>query len=833
MKTNKFLNFILEISQVFLVFLGVYSALMCATLSVSLPVNRLISTLVLLGGAFLFYGLFTVLETFRHGKLYGMLGLTAFYVVVFLRFQTVIQKGLVTIVNTYLKEFMNATQTNLTLLSGKGFINEKASVGYCVSLVVILIGVYLIALVSSCFYRKRRSAVYVVATVLFFILPITIGKVGYFSNVVTYIFVSMAIVGTRYLRSDATDKRMRQKLSLVLLTVGLVTGVVTYLYLPPERYNNNMTTIVQTKNTALALTTWSKEDVLTWIRQYFSGDVMDYGKIGKKNKVNRSGQTLLKISGDVDHNHGIYFKGYIGAQYSNNRWRQVKDESGAYENEKKALASDGLSVDNWHVTLRNQIGESQKTGNEKLWTTGKLTVKNLAFGYGNYLVPYYPTTAFSAEGGRTKVTVPGVQYETEYFLALLTELKAGLAANTYRLAGNEYWSGNQKNRLRLQTFVKKYYLDVPEELKAVTEEYQAYLNSQGGLYNRYLQGTASVYEVLEETRNFIMMDTKYTLSPGKTPRKKEAVTYFLQENKKGYSAHYATAAAMLLRSVGIPTRYVEGIYVSKEQLADLTTKTSEIEVTDKELHAWIEVYQENYGFVPVEVTPGRGEEEAEGSSVKEDDMEDTSDKKPNDKKPEDQGGKPEPSLATPTPIPEEDMTFENIESDNYNREDDREETPQVDTPSKEKPEKKEEKTEAIWWKILLAIVGSLLLFVVVMESQRRIRIFIFKRQLRTSKVRRQILMYHRHLEVAFEQKGIRYKGQSVDTYTDEIAESYHVEREIVHVFVSTVFCASFSPNAFSREHIMDFRKAYRDIRRSIYGELSGAKKLYYMYILCI
>ncbi len=831
MKNNKFLNFILEISQVFLVFLGVYSALMCATLSVSLPVNRLIATLVLLAVSFLFYGLFTVLETFPHGKVYGMVGLTVFYIVVFLRFRSIIQKGFVTIANTYLKEFISYTQTNVTLLSGKGFVNESASVGYCVSMVVILVGAYLIALVSSCFYRKRRSSVYVAATALLFLVPILVGKMGYFSNVVTYIFTSMAVVGTRYLRSDATDKRMRQKLSLVLMSVGVVAGLVTYLYLPPERYQNNMTTIVETRNSALSLTTWSQEDIVTWIREYFSGDAMDYGKIGKKNKVNRSGKTLLKISGNFNRDHGIYFKGYVGAQYANNRWRQVKDESGKYESVKKELATDGLSVDNWHVTLRNQIGESQTTGNEKIWNTGKITVKNLAFGYGNYLVPYFPTTAFSATGGRTKVAVPGVQYETQYFPFLSTELKNGLAANTYRLANNEYWSGNQKNRTRLLEFAKNYCMEVPEELTGVVEEYKSYLNSQGGLANRYSQGTASLYEVLEETRNFIMMDTKYTLSPGKTPRKKEAVTYFLKENKKGYSAHYATAAALLLRSVGIPTRYVEGVYVSKEKLADATTTTTEIEVTDKELHAWVEVYQENYGFVPVEVTPGRGEEEADYSSVQDDEG---ADKKPQkNEKPKNEGGKTEPTIATPTPIPEEDMTFENIESDNYNREDEQEETPSVETSSQDQPKETDKKEHRGWWKIVLLVLGGLLLFVVCMEVQRRVRILIFKRQLRAKKIRRQIVMYHRHLEAAFAQKGIRYKGQSVATYTEEIAKAYSLNQEIVYVFVNTVFCASFSPNAFEKEQLMDFRRAYRDIRHGIYGELKGMKKLYYMYILCI
>ena len=155
MKNGKIVNFVLEISQVFLVFLGVYSAVMCAALSLSLPVNRMVATLVLLSAAFLFYGLFTVLETFRRGKLYGMLGITVFVILVILRFRIVLLKGAVTIINTYLKEFMNYTQSSITLLSSKGFAGESAGLEYCTTLVTIVVAGWLIALIS----RDRKSVV--------------------------------------------------------------------------------------------------------------------------------------------------------------------------------------------------------------------------------------------------------------------------------------------------------------------------------------------------------------------------------------------------------------------------------------------------------------------------------------------------------------------------------------------------------------------------------------------------------------------------------------------------------------------------------------------------
>lgn len=827
----------LEISQVLLVFLGVYSAIMCAAMSLSMPVNRLVTALVVLGTSFLFYGLFTVLETFHRGKLYGVIGITAFVLILVVRFRSVMQKGSVTIINTYLKEFMNYTQGNVALMSNKGFEQETASVEYCTTLVVCVVAVYVTTLISSCFYRKRRSSVYVATTIGFFILPLTVGKIGYFAHVVQYLLATVAVVGTRFLRFDTTDKRMRQKLSFVLVSVGMIACGVTYLFLPPQRYSNHLDDIVEVRNSALAITTWEREDFFTWVQEYFNGDALEYGRVGRYSQAARTGKTLFKISGDFDTTHGLYLKGYTGAEYSQSRWRQIKDEDGQYEKTVGELSGSGLSLENWHATLRNQIGDSQTTGNKNLWDVGKLKIKNLAFGFGNYVVPYFPTTAFSYEGGRSTVSIPGVQYEAEYFTSMYKEMKDGIIADRFNLADNDYWVNGQTSRDRLTDFAHKYYLGIPEESRGVVEQYKSYLNNQGELLDQFNGGTVSLYKMIEETRNFIMKDTEYTLSPGKTPKDQDAVTYFLNKNRKGYSSHYATAAAVLLRGIGVPTRYAEGVYISKEQLADVSNVSDEIEVTDDDIHAWVEVYQENYGFVPFEFTPGRGDEDADRSSV-EDGSEETEQGNGNGNGNGNSGADVgNPSLVTPTPVPEDDMTFENIESDNYNREEE-DETAEPDTESadasKGKNKKdKPEQTSIVWWQIVLGILVVLVLLVIVAEVQRRVRIVAFKRNVRKKTTRKQVLMYYRHLEKAFVNKGIRYCGQSAAEYATQIAEEYGIRPSFVDPFISMVFCASFSYEKFNREQIAEFQTVYRSIRHKVYEGVKGWRKLYYMYVLCV
>ena len=120
----------------------------------------------------------------------------------------------------------------------------------------------------------------------------------------------------------------------------------------------------------------------------------------------------------------------------------------------------------------------------------------------------------------------------------------------------------------------------------------------------------------------------YTIRPGRTPNHKDFVNYFLTENKKGYCAHYATAAVLMFRYMGIPARYVEGYAIDYVQMADGDLVTGaeyadyydgyselgetaliRVCVTDADAHAWVEVYTAGKGWHVVEVTPSSGDEE--------------------------------------------------------------------------------------------------------------------------------------------------------------------------------------------------------------------------------
>ena len=74
--------------------------------------------------------------------------------------------------------------------------------------------------------------------------------------------------------------------------------------------------------------------------------------------------------------------------------------------------------------------------------------------------------------------------------------------------------------------------------------------------------------------------------------------WFLTEAERGYCVHFATSAAVLLRSAGIPARYVTGYKVD-------TTPGVTSRVTSNDAHAWVEYYNyATWSWSILESTPG-------------------------------------------------------------------------------------------------------------------------------------------------------------------------------------------------------------------------------------
>lgn len=83
----------------------------------------------------------------------------------------------------------------------------------------------------------------------------------------------------------------------------------------------------------------------------------------------------------------------------------------------------------------------------------------------------------------------------------------------------------------------------------------------------------------------------------------DPIDYFLGTSGEGYCVHFASAATLMLQTMGIPARYASGYVVFPKDFKKTADGYTAV-VTDARSHAWVEVYLEGFGWIPYEVTPG-------------------------------------------------------------------------------------------------------------------------------------------------------------------------------------------------------------------------------------
>ena len=137
------------------------------------------------------------------------------------------------------------------------------------------------------------------------------------------------------------------------------------------------------------------------------------------------------------------------------------------------------------------------------------------------------------------------------------------------------------------------------EISALESVYEAALGVTSQAQSPY--EAAALLETWFREAGGFTYDEQPPAPIGGTP----ALVDFINETKRGYCQHFAGAMALMLRLLGIPSRVAEG-FTSGEYSAD----DKEWVVKDTNAHAWVEVWFPEFGWIPFDPTPGRGELDA-------------------------------------------------------------------------------------------------------------------------------------------------------------------------------------------------------------------------------
>ncbi|MGX6604277.1 transglutaminase family protein [Micromonosporaceae bacterium Da 78-11] len=107
------------------------------------------------------------------------------------------------------------------------------------------------------------------------------------------------------------------------------------------------------------------------------------------------------------------------------------------------------------------------------------------------------------------------------------------------------------------------------------------------------------YDKVRALYNYFSKDNGFTYSLSTQPASNGSEIAAFLKNKIGYCQQYAAALAWMVRDAGIPARVAFG-FTRGQQDGDT------YQITNRNAHAWTEVYLQGYGWIPFDATPAAG-----------------------------------------------------------------------------------------------------------------------------------------------------------------------------------------------------------------------------------
>lgn len=400
-----------------------------------------------------------------------------------------------------------------------------------------------------------------------------------------------------------TDSKNVANISMVWLSFILVVTGLVFTIMPNEGFELSLPTdSIKTSTERVVKNFLSYGMSSMWS---LDNKGTEPGSLANLSHITFDGRTDLKITMVRTGPNRVYFRNYVGYDYNSSslKWETNQNEK------------DYGDEYNFTAELLKSDFDSDRTVSK---TMQKIGVKVVDYTLMEYplQVPYYALLegddyVYRSSGEVTlsdsaETTANDTQYYTTYLLDDEQDDYKFLIERNPELKELE-------ENLREDAYSNA--LDVPSgNVEAIEKFCQAY------------DIKATDEDVVSKVITALETDFEYTLEPGKVPYGEDYINYFLLGNQKGYCQHFASAATLIFRYLGIPSRYVEGYAVDSSQFTDALSLynedasewvtsdyhvvglVSEISVPDYYGHAWVEIYKDGIGWVTVEATTAQAAE---------------------------------------------------------------------------------------------------------------------------------------------------------------------------------------------------------------------------------
>jgi Transglutaminase-like superfamily len=319
--------------------------------------------------------------------------------------------------------------------------------------------------------------------------------------------------------------------------------------------------------------------------------------------IQRTGGLVLTYTIQGSYNGPRYFRGVnldsTNAGVGGPAWRYSEQGAVTVPIAKEAAAPYAETYQQLAAgTVKIQMLKPPAGASDDLFYPGEIRKVDRPATAHNYRGPLAPAGVVPPQQVDTldRLSVPGragaagnYVVNVDYSIATEDQLRSAGAdypawLDTYRNFGGVYRQGQDTS--------------APAAIVGSTYRSRQTLLQIQDLARRVTASAANPYDAATQVESYLRTNYKYELKPTQPPAGADPLDYFLFTSKEGYCEYFASAMGDMLRSLGIPTRLVNGYGPGTYD-----EKLGRYVVKESDAHTWVEAYFPSYGWIPFEPTP--------------------------------------------------------------------------------------------------------------------------------------------------------------------------------------------------------------------------------------